>query len=172
LEAETYCGDIRTIRRSHVAEKLSIKSGFCGIIIGGPPCQGFSSIRPFRSSGEDDPRNSLFEEFASFVNYFRPTVFVMENVVGLATHNSGLVIEQIQNCFFQLGYDTEWKILNTAHYGVPQKRERLILIGVEKGGVIPFPNPTHTFDGPTIGYRNHQKMLVRNFSIICLKEVL
>jgi site-specific DNA-cytosine methylase len=63
--------------------------GELALIIGGPPCQGFSSIRPFRSATEDDPRNTLFEQFASFANWFRPRALVMENVVGLATHQGG-----------------------------------------------------------------------------------
>jgi DNA (cytosine-5)-methyltransferase 1 len=151
-------GDIRRIRRSYVAERLGVRSGDIDIIIGGPPCQGFSSIRPFRSSKEDDQRNSLFEEFASFVNFFRPKVFVLENVVGLATHKGGETIEKMQSCFASLGYSVEWRILNAAHFGVPQKRERLIMIGAQQGRTIAFPNPTHHSDSPTIGYRGHSKL--------------
>lgn len=67
--------DIKTVRRNEIEELTGIKKGKLDILIGGPPCQGLSSIRPFRSSKEDDPRNSLFEEYASFVNYFRPKIF-------------------------------------------------------------------------------------------------
>ena len=88
-------GDIRKFRRADIAEQLKLKKGKVAVIVGGPPCQGFSSIRPFRSSEDDDPRNSLFEEYASFVNYFRPKVFVLENVVGLATHKGGDAIGTI-----------------------------------------------------------------------------
>lgn len=152
-EAKTVIEDIKKIRRSEIQDLLKLKPGDIDVIIGGPPCQGFSSIRPFRSSTEDDPRNSLFEEYASFVNYFRPPVFVMENVVGLASHNNGKTIEIIEDCFYKLGYETDWKILNSANYGVPQKRERLIMIGVEKGGKINFPEPTHKYNGFTIGIK-------------------
>jgi DNA (cytosine-5)-methyltransferase 1 len=150
--------DIRKARRSEIAETLGLKKGDVDVIIGGPPCQGFSSIRPFRSSNDDDPRNSLFEEYASFVNFFRPSMFVLENVVGLATHKDGATIEAMEECFHSIGYDCEWRILNAAHYGIPQKRERLIMIGVERGGVIAFPEPTHQCDSPTIGYRNPTRM--------------
>ena len=75
------CGDIRQLRCADIGSRLKIKKGELGLIIGGPPCQGFLSIRPFRSSHDDDPRNSLFEQFANFVNYFRPRALVMENVV-------------------------------------------------------------------------------------------
>lgn len=149
--------DIRKVRRSMVAEQLKTKQ--VDVIVGGPPCQGFSSLRPFRSSLEDDPRNSLFEEYASFVNYFRPKVFVLENVVGLVTYKNGDTIDAMENCFHQLGYDTEWRILNAAHYGVPQKRERLVMIGVERGGKIQFPKPTHYFSGDTIGVKDKDKLI-------------
>ena len=80
--------DIRTVRRQDIEEMTGVKKGDLDVLVGGPPCQGFSSIRPFRSSTDDDPRNTLFEEYASFVNYFRPKIFVLENVVGLATHKN------------------------------------------------------------------------------------
>ncbi len=158
--AKSICRDIRKVRRIEVAELLKVSRGDIDLIIGGPPCQGFSSIRPFRSTNDDDPRNSLFEEFASFVNFFRPRALVMENVVGLATHKNGQTIEQILECFHKIGYDSDWRILNAAHFGVPQKRERLVLIGVERGEKIQFPKPTHQYKGSTIGYKNKLHMLV------------
>ncbi len=151
--------DIRTVRRHEIADITGIKKGGLDVLIGGPPCQGFSSIRPFRSSKEDDPRNTLFEEYASFVNYFRPKIFILENVVGLATHKNGLTLEAIQECFKKIGYETDWKLLNAAHFGVPQKRERFILIGVESGGKIAFPKPTHLYNGATIGHKDRTKLL-------------
>lgn len=151
--------DIRKVRRSEVASMTSLKCDQVDVIVGGPPCQGFSSIRPFRSTNDDDPRNTLFEEYASFVNYFRPKVLVIENVVGLATHKNGETIEAMEECFKALGYETDWKILNAAHFGVPQKRERLIFIGVQKGGKIFFPEPTHDCDSPTIGHKNGRRLL-------------
>lgn len=151
--------DIRTIRRHEIEMITGIKKGDLDVLVGGPPCQGFSSIRPFRSSNDDDPRNSLFEEYASFVNYFRPRVFVLENVVGLATHKNGITLELMQECFKKIGYETEWRILNAAHFGVPQKRERFVMIGVEKGGRILFPIPTHYFSGTTIGYSDRSKLM-------------
>ena len=157
-EAITVVGDVRKVRRAELADRLKTKKGDIHVILGGPPCQGFSSIRPFRSSHEDDPRNSLFEEYASFVNYFRPAVFVLENVVGLATHRNGNTIEMMEECFRALGYTTEWRILNAAHYGIPQKRERLIMLGAEKGTRLIFPEPTHYSSASTIGYRDRSKL--------------
>ncbi len=158
-QAVTLEADIRDVRLRSVSDRTRIALGEVDVIVGGPPCQGFSSIRPFRSATEDDPRNSLFEEFAAYVNYFRPQVFVMENVVGLATHNYGNTIEQIQECFDGLGYTSDWRILNAAHLGVPQKRERLVMIGAQRGARPKFPSPTHAGEFKTIGIRNQTRRL-------------
>ena len=152
-------GDIRRYKKAEVAEKIKVGRGDISVIVGGPPCQGFSSIRPFRSVNDDDPRNSLFEEFAAYVNFFRPKVFVFENVTGLATHKNGDTITAMQECFKNLGYECDWRLLNAAHYGVPQKRERLIMIGMESGGKVSFPEPTHFFDGATIGFKDKRKVV-------------
>lgn len=151
--------DIRALRRRDVVDRLKLDRGDIDLIVGGPPCQGFSSIRPFRSDGEDDARNSLFEQYARFVHWFRPRMFVLENVVGLATHQRGATLDAMLECFRSLGYECDWRILNAAHYGVPQKRERLILLGAERGGAIVFPKPTHACDADTIGVRDRARML-------------
>lgn len=170
------CRDIRQVRRHEVEEITGVKRDQLDVLVGGPPCQGFSSIRPFRSSKEDDPRNSLFEEYASFVNYFRPKVFILENVVGLATHKGGATLEAMQNCFKRIGYETDWKLLNAAHFGVPQKRERFVMVGVQKGGNILFPTPTHFYKGTTIGYRDKSRVLAPRepdlFEEQCLPDAL
>lgn len=152
-------GDIRKVRRGQVEEQTKLGKNDLDVIIGGPPCQGFSSLRPFRSTNDDDPRNSLFEEYASFVKYFHPKVFVLENVVGLATHKNGDTITFMQECFRALGYNCEWRLLNAANFGVPQKRERLIMIGGRDGMKPVFPEPTHHFSGPTIGYRDGTRIV-------------
>jgi len=159
-DAETICGDIRKLSCKEVEKITGLRPGDVSVIMGGPPCQGFSSIRPFRSTKLDDPRNTLFEQFANFVNYFQPPVLVLENVVGLATHKNGRTLDEMVSCFSSLGYDCDWRILNAAHFGVPQKRERLILIGVAKGLPLVFPQTTHECSGATIGFRDRRKMLV------------
>jgi len=158
--AESISGDIRAVRPSDVQSLIGLKRGEVDLIIGGPPCQGFSSIRPFRSTNDDDPRNTLFEEFALFVNWFRPKALVLENVVGLATHAEGQTISTMEKCFEELGYQCDWKILNAAHFGIPQKRERLIFIGVKKGAPLTFPAPTHECRSDTIGHKNKSRLLL------------
>jgi len=152
-------GDIRSVRRSDVATQLRLDRGGVDVIVGGPPCQGFSSIRPHRGSNFDDPRNNLFEEFAAYVGFWRPSVFVFENVVGLATHKQGSDLAAIIEAFARLGYETDWRVLNAAHFGVPQKRERLVLIGAEAGIPIMWPKPTHRGKFKTIGVKDRQRHL-------------
>ncbi|WP_217809863.1 DNA cytosine methyltransferase [Micromonospora sp. NBS 11-29] len=153
-------GDIRKTSRPEIAKRLGLRRGDIDVIIGGPPCQGFSSIRPNRSANFDDPRNNLFEEFAAHVGYWRPLAFVFENVVGLATHNNGLDLEAVEDTFGRLNYQTDWKILNAAHFGVPQKRERLILIGTQPGIQFRWPKPTHAGRFRTIGFKDSSRMLI------------
>jgi len=117
------------------------------IIIGGPPCQGFSMAG---SRKVNDPRNKLFIEFVRIVNHLEPLFFVFENVKGLLTMkslNGEKIIDQIINEFKKVdgGYDVKFRVLNSADYGVPQKRERVILIGARLNvkGTLLHPIPTH-----------------------------
>jgi DNA (cytosine-5)-methyltransferase 1 len=93
------------------------------------------------------------------VNYFRPRAFVLENVVGLATHQDGKTLDAMQQAFADLKYDTDWRIVNSAHFGIPQKRERLILLGTEPGIQLPWPRPTHSGEFKTIGHCRPERML-------------
>lgn len=115
------------------------------VIVGGPPCQGFSSLRPFRNVEWNDPRNNLGEEFVRVVAALRPDWIVFENVVGLLTHDKGATFKSISAAFEELGYRTSARVINGAHFGLPQKRERLILIGSLKGKAVDWPKPTHQF---------------------------
>lgn len=160
-DAHGVAADVREYPAERIGSDFSIGRGDVDVIIGGPPCQGFSSIRPHRGKNRDDPRNDLFLNFAHYVDHLRPKVFVLENVVGLATHKNGATVHAMQEAFDAVGYDTDWRILNAAHYGVPQKRERLVMLGTERGGPLSFPPPTHAGGkgmGRTIGYRERDRM--------------
>jgi len=158
-EAVGVVADLRAYPAEEASERLDLARGALDVLIGGPPCQGFSSIRPNRATNHDDPRNALFENFAHYADFFRPRVLVVENVVGLATHDGGSTIEAIQEAFESIGYDTDWRILNAAHYGVPQKRERLVLLGVDRGCPLSFPPPMHSGEAlRTIGFRDRKRM--------------
>jgi len=109
------------------------------VVIGGPPCQGFSIAGNIGRKFLEDPRNNLFKEFAKVISTIQPKVFVMENVARLFTHNSGHTKNEIISTFKNLGYDVDCKLLNTNDYGVPQKRKRIIFIGNRIGVKNIFP---------------------------------
>lgn len=109
------------------------------VVIGGPPCQGFSMAGNIGRKFIDDPRNKLFKEFVRVVNIVKPKYFVMENVARLYSHNKGETRNEIINDFQNIGYKVECKILNSADYGVPQVRKRAIFIGTNQDREIIFP---------------------------------
>ncbi len=112
------------------------------IIVGGPPCQGFSLTGP---RNFDDERNKLYLSFIMAVERYRPRGFVIENVPGMATLYKGQVKNEILKRLDALGYNVECRVLSAADYGVPQIRKRLVFIGVHKKyGKPVFPVATHT----------------------------
>ena len=125
------CKDITQITKEEV--DALIGNAVPDIIIGGPPCQGFSLANKRRNLVADDPRNRLFYGFVKFIDWYSPRVFVMENVKGLLSMKDGAVLETILDAFRHAGnfggYDVEYKVLLASDYGVPQNRERVIIIG-------------------------------------------
>lgn len=123
------------------------------VLIGGPPCQGFSTIGKRISSDPEkrnaaDPRNTLFKEYIRILNYLKPKFFVMENVEGLLTRDKGRIFEEIKSTFRETGYEFNYVILNAADYGVPQIRNRVFFYGNRLG--IKMTPPKATF-GETTG---------------------
>ena len=116
-------GDIRLVM-DHLEELLKDKE--IDIVVGGPPCQGFSMAN--RQRLIDDPRNHLYKNYVEIVKRVQPKFFVMENVKGMLS-----VSDQVKEDFREIGYDVECHILNAKDYGVPQNRERLIYIGNRLG---------------------------------------
>ena len=109
------------------------------VIIGGPPCQGFSNMGNKNSS---DPRNYLFENYVSLVNTFKPKCFLFENVKGLLTMFEGRFFENIVNSFLSIGYSISYTLIDSSLYGVPQKRERVFLMGTRlQHKKFNFPKP-------------------------------
>jgi DNA (cytosine-5)-methyltransferase 1 len=116
-----------------------VKNKRVDVIIGGPPCQGFSIAGNIGRKFIDDPRNQLFKEFARVVKVVQPSFFVMENVARLYTHNKGETRKEIVSAFQEMGYNVKCEILNSADYGVPQIRKRIIFIGSLINSKIKFP---------------------------------
>lgn len=133
------CGDIRSIREFPDAE----------FVVGGPPCQGFSSANPNRAF--DDPRNWLFKEYVRVLEQVKPVAFLMENVSGILTLEKGVVFELIKNGLAEAGYQMSYTTLNAADFGVPQNRNRVILVGVRNDVRARFQFPQPVINPPLFG---------------------
>lgn len=109
------------------------------LLVGGFPCQAFSIAG--KRGGFDDTRGTLFFEIARILRDKRPRYFLLENVKGLLSHDSGKTIQTIFKVLTDLGYDFEWQVLNSKNHGVPQNRERIFIVGYLGGGSRPkvFP---------------------------------
>ncbi|SRR6266568_716396 len=131
---------IEEIDPAAIRRKLGLAKGDLEVLVGGPPCQGFSINAPERFLS--DSRNALFKHYSRFLEEFEPRSFLFENVPGLLSLGDGKVFKQIVCEFEKLGYSVTAKILFASHYGVPQERWRLILLGSIYADIIP-PEPTH-----------------------------
>lgn len=129
--------DIKELSNSEVRELVENQK--VDVVIGGPPCQGFSIAGNIGRKFIDDDRNRLFKEFARVVEVVKPRFFVMENVARLYNHNKGRTRSEILETFKDLGYYVDCKILNSVDYGVPQNRRRIIIIGSLENEEILFP---------------------------------
>lgn len=151
-------GDIRDIKPETILDVTGLKIGEPFMICGGPPCQPFSTAG--KRLGINDPRGSLFMDFIRMIDYIKPRFFVMENVKGIMSaplkhvpteeHDKedleqklGTVLDVILSEFDKLGYKTVYGILDAVNYGVPQFRERFVLIGSRDNEDIFLPFPTH-----------------------------
>lgn len=136
--------DIEKVDPAQVRVRLGLKKGALDVLVGGPPCQGFSINAPERFLS--DSRNKLFKDYIRFVEEFEPKAFLFENVPGLLSLGDGKVFRRIVGEFEEHGYYVTAKILFAAHYGVPQERWRLILLGSKASAIAP-PEPTHYATG-------------------------
>lgn len=141
-ESEVIVGDIQSLSDSLLKEKFGDAPD---IILGGPPCQGFS-IANKKAGDPQDPRNSLFKEFVRLGRIFSPKLMIMENVPNLIkakTHDKELVINIIVKELEELDYHVYYTILNATDYGIPQIRRRLFVVASKTPLSKPFPEPTH-----------------------------
>lgn len=139
---ELYVGDIKLISDEKIKEIADKK---VDIIVGGPPCQGFSIAGNIGRQFLDDPRNHLFLEYVRFVKLVKPAMFVLENVYTLVRHNKGKTINEIITEFSNLGYNVQYKILNAVNYDVPQERRRVFIVGTKPGFNYSYPIPSDKF---------------------------
>ena len=151
-------GDVRGIQPADLLAQVDLGQGEPFLICGGPPCQPFSTAG--KRLGILDPRGSLFMDFVRMIDYIRPRFFIMENVKGLVSaplkhiplaqrnakdpeQSAGKVLDVVLEEFNKLSYKTVYGILDAVNYGVPQFRERFVLIGSRDNEDIFLPFPTH-----------------------------
>jgi DNA (cytosine-5)-methyltransferase 1 len=132
------------------------------LIVGGPPCQGFSTANPNRAF--DDPRNWLFKEYSRIISEVNPKVFLMENVSGILTLDNGKVFNLIKKEFQNLGYNLYESLLNAKFYEVPQSRNRVILVGVRNDINVKYQFPSPVVNPPLFGNFSSVGDAILNFN--------
>jgi DNA (cytosine-5)-methyltransferase 1 len=140
------CDDIANISCLDLEKKFKINKGELSLLSGGSPCQSFSYAG--KRLGLEDARGTLFYHYAAFLDKLQPKMFLFENVRGLLTHDGGRTYKIITDIFSDTGYTIQKRVLNAWNYGVAQKRERLITIGIRNDlvqyGNFKFPKE-HTY---------------------------
>ena len=145
-------GDIHAISSEEILDVAGLHTGEADVLIGGPPCQPFSKSSYWVNGDAlrlDDPRADTLTAYLRVLREARPKAFLLENVYGLVykSKDEGLrhLLEGIARINQEAGtdYQVRWKMLNAAHFGVPQTRERVFLIGSREGAHFDFPLPTH-----------------------------
>ncbi len=148
LRAGPVDGDINNVDPKKLRNSLNLKQNELDLILGGPPCQGFSTHR-IKNSGVNDPRNQLLLRYFEFVNEFKPKAFLVENVSGLLWKRHQSFLDKFIDLAENADYVIKFKdTLNAKDYGVPQNRKRVFILGVrrdvDKECIITFPpNQTH-----------------------------
>lgn len=140
-EAQFIGGPIENVTPQQLLKAAGVKRGEVDVIVGGPPCQGYSVYNHQR--GEGDPRASLFKQYLRIVEGIKPRWLVMENVTGITSIAGGAIVQEIYEGMRALGYRVDMRVLKAEEYGVPQERRRVFFIATRTAAPILFPEPTH-----------------------------
>ena len=158
-------GDIESFDNEYIKQEIPT----IDMIIGGPPCQGFSVC--LKNAGDPkDPRNSLFTEYVRIAKLYKPTVLVLENVPNIIkakTKSGEKVVEIIQREFEQIGYHVYSTVLTASDYGVPQMRQRFILIASKQELKKPFPKATHYVGDSDLTEKDENIFSIKNGLVRC-----
>lgn len=119
--------------------KQAIGNQIIDIVVGGPPCQSYSTL----GKRQMDDRANLFMQYKRILSIIKPRAFVFENVTGILSMDGGNLFKNVQREFAELGYELKYQVLNALDYGVPQVRERVILVGFLGENKFEYPVPTH-----------------------------
>ena len=134
------CGDVKNADYS--------KIGDIDLLVGGFPCQSFSTVNPTKDTNDD--RANLYKEIVRFLNEKQPKYFVCENVKGLMTLQKGALIDKILSEFNACGYKVQFQLLKAVEFGVPQRRERVIIVGIRND-----INKTFVYPKPLLNESNY-----------------
>lgn len=142
-EAKFLAGPIQAYSASDFLKAAGLRAGELDVLVGGPPCQGYSVYNHQR--GLHDERSSLYREYLRVVDGLQPNWVVLENVTGMTSAGGGAAVNAIIEGLNSLGYAVRAEILKAEEYGVPQERRRIVFIGNRLGLPIAYPTPTHGF---------------------------
>jgi len=138
---KVYNCDIKDFGLKNLTNDLNIRKGDIDLLIGGPPCQAFSTVGKRLTN---DPRGELFQEYYRVLKELNPKSFLFENVRGLLSIEKGKLLKRIISLFKSLGYRVQYQVLNSADYGVPQVRKRVIIVGTKLDKDFKYPQRTHS----------------------------
>ena len=130
-------GDIKDLSESILRQEIGKRT--VDVVVGGPPCQSYSTL----GKRQMDARSNLFMEYKRVLRILHPRAFLFENVKGILSMDKGTLFEHVRKEFEDIGYSLQYKILNAVDYGVPQLRERVILVGFLGDNPFQYPEPTH-----------------------------
>ena len=133
-------GDIRHFNSASLKSKVGRAATKIDLVVGGPPCQAYSTVGKRLL---DDPRGALFQEYFRILKELKPKAFIFENVKGLLSMGQGELLQTIIKLFESLDFHVQFKLLNSADYGVPQIRERVIIVGTKPGLIFEYPRESH-----------------------------
>lgn len=134
------CDSVENLAEQDLLKKLNIKEGELDLLSGGYPCQSFSYAG--KRLGLNDVRGTMFYYYAKILKQLKPKMFLAENVKGLVSHDGGKTLQTMINVFEEIGYRVQYKVLNAWDYGVAEKRERIVIIGIRNDIPVEFEYPT------------------------------
>ncbi len=134
------CDSVENLAEQDLLKMLNIKEGELDLLSGGYPCQSFSYAG--KRLGLNDVRGTMFYYYAKILKQLKPKMFLAENVKGLVSHDGGKTLQTMINVFEEIGYRVQYKVLNAWDYGVAEKRERIVIVGIRNDIPVEFEYPT------------------------------
>lgn len=164
-------GDIQSFEPEELMAEVGLNQGDCDVLLGGPPCQGFSTHR-INDAGVDDVRNRLLIRYFEFVNALRPKVFLVENVPGLLWKRHEKYLKEFYELARSIGYRvSEPQVLNARDFGAPQNRKRIFILGIDEKQNIDVdwpPEPTHFDPKIRVGGQSHMPVWKNSAEVFVL----